>query len=175
MNLRTHDPIVWVGFPHPDPNLGRASVRVLIPPAFWRRILHHLHVQDAAWARWLTPQGVVQLRDALECDQTPSSGMAVPAMRDHSTIAPGIMGETPAPQMPVPQMPGHPIRMNPHTLPFRVMNVIQDTLRSSFLNPLVVQIKAAGPSAGGYYLMILTSGATAVFRARPRRSFRPPA
>ena len=83
MNLRMHDPIVWVGFAHPDPNQGQASVRLLIPPAFGRRILHHLYVQDAAWGRWLTPDGVRQLRDALECNVDRGDRMNNPIIPGH--------------------------------------------------------------------------------------------
>lgn len=68
MNERPSDVIVWGGFPHPDPVMRHAPVSVHLPPPLWRRVLHHLSVQDAAWAAWLGEAAVSSLRDALQRD-----------------------------------------------------------------------------------------------------------
>lgn len=68
MNERTSDIIVWGGFPHPDPVMRHAPVSVQLPPPLWRRVLHHLSVQDAAWGAWLGDVAVQTLRDALQRD-----------------------------------------------------------------------------------------------------------
>lgn len=60
------DLIAWGGFPHPDPVMRHAPVSVQLPPPLWRRVLHHLSVQDAAWAAWLGEAAVSSFRDALQ-------------------------------------------------------------------------------------------------------------
>jgi hypothetical protein len=66
MNERTSDVIVWRGFPHPDPVMRHAPVCVQLAPPLWRRVLHHLSAQNAAWGDWLGELAVQTLRKALQ-------------------------------------------------------------------------------------------------------------
>jgi hypothetical protein len=72
---------VWEGFPHPDPAMRHSPVSVQLLPALWRRVLHHLSVQDAAWGAWLGDAAVATLRDALE------AGLAHDAPRGDSPLS----------------------------------------------------------------------------------------
>jgi hypothetical protein len=71
----------WDGFPHPDPVMRHVPVSVQLPPPLWRRVLHHLSVQDAAWGAWLGECTVATLRDALE------RGLAHDAPRGDSPLS----------------------------------------------------------------------------------------
>lgn len=71
----------WEGFPHPDPAMRHSPVSVQLLPPLWRRVLHHLSVQHAAWGAWLGEAAVATLRDALE------AGLAHDAPRGDSPLA----------------------------------------------------------------------------------------
>lgn len=132
MNPRTHDFIVWDGFPHPDPVMRHASVSVQIAPPFWRRVLRHLNSQAAAWEAWLTSGGAAALRESLECQTGPAN----------------FAGER-------------------SLWPADVIERLRATFCASFWQPLVIQFGDTIAPPGGYYQLILTSGAIAVLRSHP--------
>ncbi|HEY2584158.1 MAG TPA: hypothetical protein VGI81_00165 [Tepidisphaeraceae bacterium] len=135
---RMNDVIVWDGFPHPDPVMRHASVTVQLAPPLWRRVLHHLMVQDAAqragWSSWLGEAAVATLRDALERELAHDAPRA-----EHSVLA----------------------------LPAEAVEAIRATLCASFWQPLAIWFGTGDSKSDGYYRLILTNGAVAVLRPLP--------
>ncbi|HSU66151.1 MAG TPA: hypothetical protein VLJ39_04750 [Tepidisphaeraceae bacterium] len=67
----------------------------------------------------------------------------------------------------VAQVTGAAPRARTNPWPVDVVERLRATLCASFFQPLAMWVSTPGITGGGYYQMILTSGAIAVFRSRP--------